>query len=281
MSLVVVVDSSEVSRSDTSRTSKGKKSKSKPATNSGKMRKNKDKSSEEDIVEVLPDEDEYRRVLEELKLDESDMEEIWNEVIVIQEVVNLPENVRTRYYFDQSFEAKIQTYFKITDPKLLKVLSSNQYYQVGCEKTIKANVKMQTRSDVQSGVKKSEPKPKKNKNSNKKKKGDVPKEDKLPEAEPKVSDKKKGKTSAELKEAKETSQCEVPTGEAVRSCEEGKENNDVSTGEEPKEEEIKGESDVQKGAANETEQETEKDVTEEKKELNHDIEKGRRNKKCH
>ena len=95
--------------------------------------KKKDKSSEEDIVEVLPDEDEYKGVLEQLKLGESDMEEIWNEVI--QEVVNLPANVRTRYYFDQSFEAKIQTYFEITDPKLLKVLSSNQYYQVGCEKT--------------------------------------------------------------------------------------------------------------------------------------------------
>ena len=48
-----------------------------------------------------------------------------------------------------------------------------------------------------------------------------------------------------------------------------KENSDVSTGEEPKEEEIKGESEVQKGAANETE----KDVTEEKKELNPDDEK--------
>ena len=52
---------------------------------------------------------------------------------VMQEMVQLPEHLRTRYYFEQSLEVKIQIYFGINDPEKLKRVSRSDPFKVGDE----------------------------------------------------------------------------------------------------------------------------------------------------
>ena len=52
---------------------------------------------------------------------------------VMQEMVQLPEHLRTRYYFEQSLEVKIQIYFGINDPEKLKRVSKSDPFKVGDE----------------------------------------------------------------------------------------------------------------------------------------------------
>ena len=52
---------------------------------------------------------------------------------VMQEMVQLPEHLRTRYYFEQSLEVKIQIYFGINDPEKLKGVSKSDPFKVGDE----------------------------------------------------------------------------------------------------------------------------------------------------
>ena len=52
---------------------------------------------------------------------------------VLQEMVQLTEHLRTRYYFEQSLEVKIQIYFGINDPEKLKRVSKSDPFKVGDE----------------------------------------------------------------------------------------------------------------------------------------------------
>ena len=78
---------------------------------------------------------------------------------VMQEMVLLAEHLRTRYYFEQSLEVKIQIYFGINDPENLKRLSRSDPFKVGDE-LIVANYARQpvTKHDV-SKPKKTDAKP--------------------------------------------------------------------------------------------------------------------------
>ena len=51
----------------------------------------------------------------------------------MQEMVQLPEHLKTRYYFEQSLEVKIQIYFGINDPEKLKRVSKSDPFKVGDE----------------------------------------------------------------------------------------------------------------------------------------------------
>ena len=48
-------------------------------------------------------------------------------------MVKLPQQLRMRYYFEQSLEAKIQTYFGINDLEKLKRVSRSDPFKVGDE----------------------------------------------------------------------------------------------------------------------------------------------------
>ena len=78
---------------------------------------------------------------------------------VMQEMVQLPEHLRSRYYFEQSLEVEIQMYFGINDPEKLKTVSKKDPYKVGDE-LIVANYarKPVTKHDV-SKPKKTDAKP--------------------------------------------------------------------------------------------------------------------------
>ena len=78
---------------------------------------------------------------------------------VMQEMVQLLEHLRTRYYFEQSLEVKIQIYFGINDPEKLKRVSKSDPFKVGDE-LIVANYarKPVTKRDV-SKPKKTDAKP--------------------------------------------------------------------------------------------------------------------------
>ena len=67
----------------------------------------------------------------------------------MQEMVQLPQHLRTRYYFEQSLEVKIQTYFGINDPEKLKRVSRSDPFKVGDE-VIVANYasKFVTKHDI-------------------------------------------------------------------------------------------------------------------------------------
>ena len=52
---------------------------------------------------------------------------------VMKEMVQFPQHLRTRYYFEQSLEVKVQTYFGISDPQKLKKLSASDPFKVGDE----------------------------------------------------------------------------------------------------------------------------------------------------
>ena len=78
---------------------------------------------------------------------------------VMQEMVQLLEHLRTRYYFEQSLEVKIQIYFGINDPEKLKRVSKSDPFKVGDELVV-ANYarKPVTKRDV-SKPKKTDAKP--------------------------------------------------------------------------------------------------------------------------
>ena len=62
--------------------------------------------------------------------------DIQNEVL--QEMRDLKENLRTRYYFEQRFESKLQTYFGITDKKIMERYARQADYNVGDELKVAA-----------------------------------------------------------------------------------------------------------------------------------------------
>ena len=47
---------------------------------------------------------------------------------VMQEILRLPQHLRSRYYFEQSLEVKVQRYFNINDPVKLKEMSRKDPY---------------------------------------------------------------------------------------------------------------------------------------------------------
>ena len=78
---------------------------------------------------------------------------------VMQEMVQLPEHLRSRYYFEQSLEVKIQMYFGINDPEKLKTVSKKDPYKVGDELIVTNNTrKPVTKRDI-SKPKKTDAKP--------------------------------------------------------------------------------------------------------------------------
>ena len=52
---------------------------------------------------------------------------------VMKEMVQFPQHLRTRYYFEQSLEVKVQTYFGISDPEKLNKFSTSDPFKVGDE----------------------------------------------------------------------------------------------------------------------------------------------------
>ena len=56
---------------------------------------------------------------------------------VMQEMLELPEHLRSRYFFEQSLEVKLQQYFDINDTDKLKQVSHSDPYKLGDEEFIK------------------------------------------------------------------------------------------------------------------------------------------------
>ena len=94
-----------------------------------------------DESSVIPVDDDNDKVVTIMSLIE-----IQNEVL--QEMKALPEDVRSQYYFEESFAAKLHNYFGVTDKYLVKMYTRQVNYKVGDK--IKVAAVTKTPSDTSS-----------------------------------------------------------------------------------------------------------------------------------